>query len=167
MNGKDNNFQKREVNFLSHLRVLDLADKKAEFCSMLLAEMGADVTKLEIPGSGIDKQALKELRMRNLAASKRGRKKRGESRLFDVSSIPDRLIAAQGGLDGFVVWMLDQHPKEAIKLVSKIIQAQEIQIDQTITNNDNRIVINVIKYDKESKQPVAVDAQVVNDDETP
>ena len=35
---------------LAGLRVLDLADEKASFCSKLLADMGADVIKVEKPG---------------------------------------------------------------------------------------------------------------------
>ncbi len=35
---------------LAGLRVLDLADEKASFCSKLLADMGADVIKVERPG---------------------------------------------------------------------------------------------------------------------
>ena len=43
-------FQGRETALLAGLRVLDLADEKASFCSKLLADMGADVIKLERPG---------------------------------------------------------------------------------------------------------------------
>ncbi len=35
---------------LSGLRVLDLADEKAAFCSKLLGDMGAEVIKVEVPG---------------------------------------------------------------------------------------------------------------------
>ncbi len=35
---------------LEGLRVLDLADEKGMFCSKLLADMGADVVKVEPPG---------------------------------------------------------------------------------------------------------------------
>ena len=35
---------------LSSIRILDLADEKAAFCSKLLADMGADVIKIEKPG---------------------------------------------------------------------------------------------------------------------
>jgi len=37
-------------NALTGLRVLDLADEKASFCSKLLGDMGAEVTKVERPG---------------------------------------------------------------------------------------------------------------------
>lgn len=39
-----------ERNLLQGLRILDLADEKASFCSKLLADMGADVIKVERPG---------------------------------------------------------------------------------------------------------------------
>lgn len=42
--------------FLSGLRVLDLADERASFCSRLLAELGADVIKLERPGGEQNQQ---------------------------------------------------------------------------------------------------------------
>ena len=42
--------EEKERNLLSGLRVLDLADEKASFCSRLLADMGARVIKLEKPG---------------------------------------------------------------------------------------------------------------------
>ena len=35
---------------LAGIRILDLADEKASFCSKLLADMGATVVKLEKPG---------------------------------------------------------------------------------------------------------------------
>ena len=35
---------------LSGLRIMDLADEKAAFCSKLLADLGADVVKVEPPG---------------------------------------------------------------------------------------------------------------------
>lgn len=37
---------------LEGIRILDLADEKASFCSKLLADMGASVIKLERPGGG-------------------------------------------------------------------------------------------------------------------
>ena len=37
---------------LSGYRVLDLADEKGMLCSRLLADMGADVTRVEKPGAG-------------------------------------------------------------------------------------------------------------------
>jgi crotonobetainyl-CoA:carnitine CoA-transferase CaiB-like acyl-CoA transferase len=37
-------------NILNHLRVLDLADQRGSFCSRLLADMGAQVIKVEVPG---------------------------------------------------------------------------------------------------------------------
>ena len=42
--------EEKKQNLLSGLRVLDLADEKASFCSRLLADMGARVIKLEKPG---------------------------------------------------------------------------------------------------------------------
>src|SRR4030067_1933726 len=36
-------------NLLSGMRILDLADEKASFCSKLLADLGADVVKIEKP----------------------------------------------------------------------------------------------------------------------
>jgi crotonobetainyl-CoA:carnitine CoA-transferase CaiB-like acyl-CoA transferase len=36
--------------FLDGLRILDLADEKASFCTKLLADMGARVIKVEQPG---------------------------------------------------------------------------------------------------------------------
>lgn len=35
---------------LRHIRILDLADEKASFCSKLLADLGACVIKVEKPG---------------------------------------------------------------------------------------------------------------------
>jgi crotonobetainyl-CoA:carnitine CoA-transferase CaiB-like acyl-CoA transferase len=47
----DKNEHKEENDaLLSDLRVLDLADEKASFCSRLLADMGARVVKVERPG---------------------------------------------------------------------------------------------------------------------
>jgi len=40
----------KETAPLAGLRVLDLADEKACFCSKLLADMGAEVIKVETPG---------------------------------------------------------------------------------------------------------------------
>lgn len=40
----------QKVNFPEGIRILDLADEKASFCSKLLADMGARVTKVERPG---------------------------------------------------------------------------------------------------------------------
>lgn len=40
----------REKSLLQNLRILDLADEKASFCSKLLADMGANVVKIERPG---------------------------------------------------------------------------------------------------------------------
>ena len=42
---------------LAGLRVLDLADEKASFCSKLLADMGAEVIKLERPGGDASRWA--------------------------------------------------------------------------------------------------------------
>ena len=39
-----------DTSLLANLRVLDLADEKASFCSKLLAGMGAEVVKVESPG---------------------------------------------------------------------------------------------------------------------
>jgi len=38
------------VDFLKGIKVLDLADEKASFCSKLLADLGAEVIKVERPG---------------------------------------------------------------------------------------------------------------------
>ena len=43
-------FASNEVTPPLKLRVLDLADAKASFCSKLLADMGAEVIKIEKPG---------------------------------------------------------------------------------------------------------------------
>ncbi len=42
---------------LAGLRVLDLADEKASFCSKLLADLGADVIKVERPGGDASRWA--------------------------------------------------------------------------------------------------------------
>lgn len=44
------NITTKNDSFLAGIRVLDLADEKASFCSKLLAEMGACVIKIEKPG---------------------------------------------------------------------------------------------------------------------
>jgi crotonobetainyl-CoA:carnitine CoA-transferase CaiB-like acyl-CoA transferase len=42
--------ERKDAAPLTRLRVLDLADEKASFCTNLLADMGADVIKVERPG---------------------------------------------------------------------------------------------------------------------
>jgi len=42
--------EEQKDGFLGGIRVLDLADEKASFCSKLLADMGASVIKVEKPG---------------------------------------------------------------------------------------------------------------------
>lgn len=42
--------QQEDKAALTALRILDLADEKASFCTKLLADMGAEVTKVERPG---------------------------------------------------------------------------------------------------------------------
>ena len=55
---------------LSHIRVLDLTDEQGQFCSKLLAELGADVIKVEPPGG--DKVRSKEPLLQNTADSENG-----------------------------------------------------------------------------------------------
>ncbi len=43
-------FPDNRYGFLHGLRILDLADEKASFCTKLLADMGARVIKVEKPG---------------------------------------------------------------------------------------------------------------------
>ncbi len=43
-------FSAKRYGFLDGLRILDLADEKASFCTKLLADMGARVIKVEQPG---------------------------------------------------------------------------------------------------------------------
>ena len=43
-------FSDNRYGFLHGLRILDLADEKASFCTKLLADMGARVIKVEKPG---------------------------------------------------------------------------------------------------------------------
>ena len=43
--------------FLNGLRILDLADEKASFCTRLLADMGAQVIKVEKPGGCASRNA--------------------------------------------------------------------------------------------------------------
>jgi len=40
----------KESGLLAGLRVLDLADEKADFCSKILADLGASVIRVEKPG---------------------------------------------------------------------------------------------------------------------
>ena len=42
--------EKENGGLLSDVRVLDLSDEKGSFCSKLLADMGANVIKIEAPG---------------------------------------------------------------------------------------------------------------------
>ena len=42
--------EEKEMSLLSDIRVLDLADQKASFCSKILADMGARVIKIGKPG---------------------------------------------------------------------------------------------------------------------
>jgi len=43
------------VSFLKDIRVLDLSDEKGEYCSKLLADMGAEVILVEKPGGGANR----------------------------------------------------------------------------------------------------------------
>mgnify|MGYP001053534722 CR=1 FL=1 len=43
-------YKRHERSLLTELEVLDLADEKASFCSKLLADLGAEVIKVESPG---------------------------------------------------------------------------------------------------------------------
>ena len=44
------------MDLLEGIRVLDLADEKASFCSKLLADMGARVIKIERPGGDLSRR---------------------------------------------------------------------------------------------------------------
>src|SRR4030042_3860469 len=46
----------RKFSLLEGMRILDLADEKASFCSKLLADMGASVIKVERPGGDLSRK---------------------------------------------------------------------------------------------------------------
>ena len=43
---------------LAGLRVLELADEKGQYCGKLMADLGADLIKIEPPGGQVPKRAL-------------------------------------------------------------------------------------------------------------
>src|SRR4030043_2143821 len=45
-----------KMNLLKGIRILDLADEKASFCTKLLADMGASVIKVERPGGDLSRK---------------------------------------------------------------------------------------------------------------